>query len=122
MDGADVVHDTVGGQTFTASFSLVRPYGDLVTNVESAWEQEALKVMHDRNLRVSFTWMPSPSVFGWPEHKERQRGVLEEASKHFQAGDLRVQVGATFPLEQAAEAQHELEAGRVMGKVVLTMS
>ena len=78
--------------------------------------------MHDRNLRVSFTWMPSPSVFGWPEHKRRQRGVLEEAAKHFEAGDLRVQVGATFPLEQAAEAQRELEAGRVMGKVVLTMS
>ena len=35
MDGADVVHDTVGGRTFTASFSLVRPYGDLVSNVES---------------------------------------------------------------------------------------
>lgn len=122
MDGADVVHDTVGGQTFTASFSLVRPYGDLVTNVESPWEQEALKAMHDRNLRVSFTWMPSPSVFGWPEHKRRQRGVLEEAAKHFEAGDLRIQVGATFPLEQAAEAQRELEAGRVMGKVVLTIS
>ena len=122
MDGADVVHDTVGGQTFTASFSLVRPYGDLVTNVESPWEQEALKAMHDRNLRVSFTWMPSPSVFGWPEHKRRQRGVLEEAAKHFEAGDLRVQVGATFPLEQAAEAQRELEAGRVVGKVVLTIS
>src|SRR5262249_36011053 len=30
MDGADVVHDTVGGKTFTACFSLVRPYGDLV--------------------------------------------------------------------------------------------
>jgi NADPH:quinone reductase-like Zn-dependent oxidoreductase len=25
MDGADVVHDTVGGKTFTACFSLVRP-------------------------------------------------------------------------------------------------
>src|SRR5271169_691738 len=34
-DGADVVHDTVGGKTFTASFSLTRPYGDLVSNVES---------------------------------------------------------------------------------------
>ena len=122
MDGADVVHDTVGGQTFTGSFSLVRPYGDLVTNVESPWEPEALKVMHDRNLRVSFTWMPSPSVFGWPEQRRRQREVLEEAAKHFEAGDLRVQVGATFPLEQAAEAQRELEAGRVMGKAVLTMS
>ena len=29
-DGADVVHDTVGGKTFTACFPLVRPYGDLV--------------------------------------------------------------------------------------------
>jgi NADPH:quinone reductase len=121
-DGADVVHDTVGGPTFTASFALVRPYGDLVTNVESPWEQDGLKAMHDRNLRVSFTWMPSPSVFGWPEHRKRQRGVLEEAAKHFEARDLRVQVGATFPLEQAAEAQRQLEAGRVMGKVVLKMS
>jgi NADPH:quinone reductase len=122
MDGADVVHDTVGGRTFTACFSLVRPYGDLVTNVESPWEPEALKAMHDRNLRVSFTWMPSPSVFGWPEHKKRQRVILEEAAAHFDAGRLRAQVGATFSLEQAAEAQRELEAGHIMGKAVLTIS
>jgi NADPH2:quinone reductase len=64
MDGADVVHDTVGGRTFTASFSLVRPYGDLVSNVESPWEDEAIAAMHNRNLRVSFAWMPAPSVFG----------------------------------------------------------
>ena len=56
MDGADVVHDTVGGKTFTACFSLVRPYGDLVCNVESPWEDEAITAMHNRNLRVSFTW------------------------------------------------------------------
>lgn len=119
-DGADVVHDTVGGKTFTASFSLVRPYGDLVTNVESPWEKEALKAMHDRNLRVSFTWMPSPSVFGWPEHRERQRKILEEAARLFDAGDLRVAVGATFPLERAADAHRALERGEVLGKAVLT--
>jgi NADPH:quinone reductase len=27
IDGADIVHDTVGGKAFTACFSLVRPYG-----------------------------------------------------------------------------------------------
>jgi NADPH:quinone reductase len=64
MDGADVVHDTVGGKTFTASFLLVRPYGDLVSNVESPWEDEAVTATHNRNLRVSFTWMPAPQVFG----------------------------------------------------------
>jgi NADPH:quinone reductase len=121
MDGADVVHDTVGGKTFTACFSLVRPYGDLVSNVESPWEDEAITAMHNRNLRVSFTWMPAPQVFGWPEHRQRQREILEQAAIHFDAGDLRVQVGATFPLEDAAEAHRALESGQIIGKAVLTM-
>ena len=119
--GPDVVHDTVGGKTFTSSFSLVRPYGDLVSNVESPWEEEAVKVMHDRNLRVSFAWMPAPAVFGWEAHRERQRKILEQAAVHFDAGELRIQVGATFPLERAADAHRALEAGQVIGKVVLTM-
>jgi NADPH2:quinone reductase len=120
-DGADVVHDTVGGKTFTSSFSLVRPYGDLVSTVESPWEEEAIKVMHDRNLRVSFAWMPAPAVFGWDEHRERQRKILEQAAVRFDAGELRIQVGATFPLERAADAQRALQAGQVIGKAVLTM-
>jgi NADPH2:quinone reductase len=120
IDGADVVHDTVGGRTFTECFSLVRPYGDLVSNVESPWEKEAITTMHDRNLRVSFTWMPAPSVFGWPEARARQRGILEQAAVHFDAGELRVAVGATFPLERAADAHRALEAGEIGGKAVLS--
>jgi len=120
MNGADVVHDTVGGKTFTECFSLVRPYGDLVSNVESPWEEEAITAMHNRNLRVSFTWMPAPSVFGWEQHRERQRGILEQAAVHFDADELRVAVGATFPLEQAADAHRALEAGEIVGKAVLS--
>ena len=122
MDGADVVHDTVGGKTFTACFSLTRPYGDLVSNVESRWEDEAVTAMQQRNLRVSFTWMPAPSVLGWPEQRERQRRILDQAATHFDAGELRVVVGATFPLADAADAHRALEAGQVTGKAVLTMS
>ena len=100
---------------------LTRPYGDLVSNVESPWEDEAVEATHSRNLRVSFTWMPAPSVYGWTEHRERQRGILEQAAAHFDAGELRVQVGATFPLEQAADAHRALQAGRVTGKAVLLL-
>jgi NADPH:quinone reductase len=120
-DGADVVHDTVGGKTFTACFSLTRPYGDLVSNVESPWEDEAVEASHSRNLRVSFTWMPAPSIYGWSGERERQRGILEQAAVHFDAGELRVQVGATFPLAQAADAHRALEVGQVTGKAVLLM-
>jgi NADPH:quinone reductase-like Zn-dependent oxidoreductase len=31
-------------------------------------------------------------------------------------------VGATYPLEQAADAHRDLEAGKIMGKAVLTIS
>ena len=65
--------------------------------MESPWEDEAITAMHNRNLRVSFTWMPAPSVFGWTEQRERQRTILEQAAIHFDAGDLRIAVGATFP-------------------------
>jgi len=65
--------------------------------------------------------MPGPSVFGWPEHRERQRAILEQAAAHFDDGGLRVQVGATFPLERAADAHRALEAGQVLGKAVLTI-
>jgi NADPH:quinone reductase-like Zn-dependent oxidoreductase len=70
---------------------------------------------------VSFAWMPAPSVFGWPEHRERQRRILEQAAAHFDAGDMRVEVGATFPLERAADSHRALEAGQVTGKAVLIM-
>ena len=120
-DGVDVCHDTVGGKTFTACFTLVRPYGDLVSSVESPWENAAVSAWHDRNLRVSFTWMPAPSVFGWAQHRERQRGILEQAAEHYDAGALRVVVGATFPLAEAADAHRAVEAGRVLGKTVLMM-
>jgi NADPH:quinone reductase len=120
-DGAHVVHDTVGGKTFTSSFELVRPYGDLVSNVESPWEAAAIKVMHDRNLRVSFAWMPAPAVFGWQAQRIRQREILEGVAPYFDSGELKIQVGATFPLERAADVHRALEAGQVIGKAVLTM-
>jgi NADPH2:quinone reductase len=120
-DGADVVHDTVGGRTFAESFDLVRPYGDLVSNVESPWPDRAIEELHKHSLRVSFTWMPAPSVFGWFGQRERQRAILEDAARLFDSGAMTVEVGATFTLELAADAHRAVDAGEVLGKTVLTI-
>jgi NADPH:quinone reductase len=119
--GADVVHDSVGGRTFADSFGLVQPYGDLVSTVESPWTEPAIDTFHRHSLRVSFAWMPAPAVFGWFAERERQRTILEEAARLFDSGELTVQVGATFTLEQAADAHRAVEAGEVLGKTVLTI-
>jgi NADPH:quinone reductase len=64
--------------------------------------------------------LPDPEIGGDHDVKVRLRAA-EQAAAHFDAGDLRVQVGATFPLELAADAQRAVEAGQVIGKTVLTM-
>ncbi len=119
--GADVVHDTVGGAAFAASFELVRPYGDIVSNLEPVWADGLVRTMNRRNLRVSFTFMPAPALFGWPEERERQRRILDSAATLFDDERLRVHVGATFPLERVADAHRALEAGHITGKAVLTL-
>ena len=58
-------------------------------------------------------------MFGWPGHRERQRAILEQAARHFDAGELRVVVGATFPLAQAADAHRALESRQTTGKLLL---
>ena len=63
--------------------------------------------------------MPAPHVLGWEPDRERQTGILEQAGERFEEGELKVQVGATFPLARAADAHRAVEAGTVLGKTVL---
>jgi NADPH2:quinone reductase len=44
---------------------------------------------------------------------------LERLNKEVVAGHIRVPVAATYPLDQAAEAHRRLEAGHLLGKIVL---
>ncbi len=46
---------------------------------------------------------------------------LERLSAMIEAGQVTPSVGATYPLDQAATAMRELVAGRVRGKVAITV-
>lgn len=45
--------------------------------------------------------------------------MLEELAAHVMAGRLRPRIGATLPLEEAAQAHHLLESRKSSGKIVL---
>ena len=49
------------------------------------------------------------------------RTGLEALAALFEAGQLKVTVEQTFPLEQAAQAHQWGETGRTQGKLVLTV-
>jgi NADPH:quinone reductase-like Zn-dependent oxidoreductase len=52
----------------------------------------------------------------------RQRSAdLDRLSSLIEAGTLTPSIGATYPLDQAAEAMRYLEAGKASGKIAITI-
>jgi NADPH2:quinone reductase len=118
--GADIAFDTVGGKTLADTFSAVRYYGDVVTLLAPGPEMD-WNVPRGRNQRVSFELMLVPVFFGLSEAMTHQGEILRRGAELIEAGELRVHVDTTFPLERAAEAHALVASGKTMGKVVLNV-
>ncbi|MBO0652640.1 NADP-dependent oxidoreductase [Streptomyces triculaminicus] len=105
----DVVLDTIGGDYVHRSLRTLRPGGTLVTIVppDDTFPAEAARAA---GVRATFVLV------------EPDRTGLREIAALVESGQLRVEVDAVFPLEEAAKA-HELgERGRTTGKIVLTVA
>ncbi|MBI3575846.1 MAG: zinc-binding dehydrogenase [Gammaproteobacteria bacterium] len=118
--GVDIAFDTIGGKTLADTFSAVRYYGDVVTLLAPGPELD-WNVPRGRNQRVSFELMLVPVFFSMDEAMTHQGEILRRGAELFEAGELRVHVDKTFPLEQAAEAHALVASGKTMGKVVLNV-
>jgi NADPH:quinone reductase-like Zn-dependent oxidoreductase len=101
----DVVIDTVGGATLAAAYPLVRDGGDLITL--SAPPDPALS--QGRNVRDEF-FVVRPD-----------RDELNQLAALIDNGSLKVQVGETFPLAQAAKAYADRGRHGGVGKTVLVV-
>ncbi len=108
VTGVDAVFDTVGGDTFTRSFQVVKPDGWVVGTVIPMTDDLTEQA---RRAGITATWIAvAPS-----------RPQLEALSALVEAGQLTPHVSQTFPLEQVADAHRAQETGRTVGKIVLTL-
>ncbi|HEU0282339.1 MAG TPA: zinc-binding dehydrogenase, partial [Gallionella sp.] len=119
--GADVVLDTVGGETFLRSLNAVRIGGKLVSLLSTPLSLADTQLARLRNLSLCFELMLTPQVLKLHDERIRQRRILEQAAQLVEAGKLGVLVSHKLPLENAAEAHRLIEAGGMTGKIVLTM-
>ncbi|HEU0283393.1 MAG TPA: zinc-binding dehydrogenase [Gallionella sp.] len=119
--GADVVFDTVGGETFLRSLNAVRVGGKLATLLSTPLSLADTQLARLRNLSLCYDLMLTPQVMNLHDERVRQRKILEQGARLVEAGKLGVLVSHKLPLEQAAEAHRLIEAGSMTGKVVLTM-
>lgn len=103
---ADVALDLVGGDDTQALVATIRD-GGLLLAVAGGAAGPVKTEAKRRGVRVE-----EPLV-------EPDGHALEVATERIEAGDLKVTVAETFPLERAAAAHERLERGGVRGKLVL---
>lgn len=117
--GVDLVFDTVGKETFPASFGATKIYGHVVTLSEDLCDQAAIKLAKLRNLTVSYELMLSPMHFKLHQARVKQRGMLNEATRLIDAGKIKVVVKHVFELADIGQAHQVIEAGHSTGKTVI---
>jgi NADPH:quinone reductase len=66
--------------------------------------------------------MAAALYFGLHPGRVVQIGILEQGSRLFEQGILKVHVSRTLPLVEAAEAHRLIEAGHTPGKIVLKIA
>lgn len=119
--GADVVFDTVGGETFLRSLNAVRIGGKLASLLATPLAAADVQLARLRNLSLCFELMLTPQVLKLHDERIRQRRILEQGAQLVEAGKLGVLVSHRLPLKDAAQAHRLIEAGGMTGKIVLTM-
>lgn len=119
--GADVVFDTVGGDTFLRSLQAARVGGKVVTLLSTPLSLADTQLARVRNLSLCYEMMLTPQLMNLHDARVRQRKILEDAAKRVEAGKLGVLVTHRMPLAQACDAHRLIEAGGVTGKIILTM-
>lgn len=117
--GVRVVYDGVGRATFEASLDCLAPRGTMVLFGASSG---AVPPMDPMTLQAHGSlFLTRPSLVHYVADRAellRRAGAVLGAVRD---GDLHVRIGATYSLEDAAQAHRDLEARRTTGKSLLRM-
>ncbi len=115
--GVDVVYDGVGRVTFEGSLNSLRRCGMMVSYGNASGPVppvSPLVLMQKGSL-----FLTRPMMFHYTADAAELRARCADLFAWVRTGELKVSIGATFPLAEAAAAHRALEGRRTTGKVLL---
>ncbi len=105
----DFVLDPMGGEVLLKSMQLVKEGGSIICLLAKHVTEEMLEQAGKRHINVSPLLVQSNG-----EDMNTLKNLLE-------SGALKPHVSKTFPFSDMAKAHQQLESGRTIGKVVVTL-
>jgi NADPH:quinone reductase len=107
--GVDVVIDTIGGTAIQDAPQVLKPFGRVVSIVDTAQPQNLLAAW-GKNMTLHFVFV------------QQHRAPLEQVARLADAGQLRPLVHSVLPISRVADAHALLARGGLTGKIVLDVA
>ncbi len=117
-EGLPVVYDSVGKTTFEDSLKCLRPRGLLALYGASSG---AVPPMDPIRLMTGSLYLTRPTLKDYVRTRSELEHRAADVFDCVARGELQVRIGATYPLENAAQAHRDLAGRKTTGKVLLTM-
>jgi NADPH2:quinone reductase len=115
--GVPVVYDSVGKDTFTASLDCLRPLGLMVSFGNSSGPVPPVSPL-ELSRRGSL-FLTRPTLAHYTSTKGELNRAARELFELIGRGVIRVRIGQSYALKDAARAHADLEARRNTGSTVL---
>jgi NADPH:quinone reductase len=115
--GVAAVYDAVGKDTFMESLDCLRPLGLMVSYGNASGPPPAISPL-ELGKRGSL-FLTRPTLFHYIARREDLVATARELFAAVKSKAVRVRVGQTYALSDAAEAHRDLEGRRTTGSTVL---
>jgi NADPH2:quinone reductase len=117
-EGAPVILDFVGGETFVRSVDCLATKGQLVTILGADTAGSGQKLLY-KGATLHYEFMGVPT---WRNLRpESQGAILRNVADLVDRGRLRPHIFKRLPLEQVAEGHRLQETGRAIGKIAIVV-
>jgi len=115
-EGVDVVFEMLGGEHTTKSVRCLRDFGRVIVYGSASGQRGLLDpgILYSKGASVHGLWLTYLS-----SNADLMKQAWQWLSTRATEGHLRPVIGASFPMEKAAEAYELLCEGKNFGKVVL---
>ena len=115
--GVAAVYDGIGQATFLDGFKALGPTGRMILYGAASGPPDPI----DPGMLVAGSWfVQRPTLQTYTRTPDLLHARGRALFELIEGGKLEVRIGARYPLEQARQAQEDLEARRTTGKLLLT--
>lgn len=116
-EGVAAVYDGVGNTTFLEGLKALAPTGRMILYGAASGQPDPL------NLAVlapaGSLYVQRPTLQTYTRTPELLRERARALFGHIERGELKVRIGARYPLEEVRQAHEDLEARKTSGKLLL---